>query len=304
MPSQTELRQQITDRIIESLQSGQLSPWRKPWKSNGPHHNVVSHRSYSGVNPLLLEISSQRFGFTSSLWGTFKQWKELGGFVKRRPANVKPGQWGTSIVFTRAVTKTTTAQDGTEDESTFWMLKNYTVFNLDQVDGPFDHLRPQNDESTNLFERYEQGDALIEASGADIRTGSQAAYIPSCDFITLPPKESFDSAPDYYETAFHELTHWTEPPHRLNWNRKGEGYAMGELIAEMGACFLCNELGIPFAESLENHAAYVGNWAKKLHDAVQIDPSFIMKASTQASKVTDYLLSFSPTHAEESAMVM
>ena len=108
----------------------------------------------------------------------------------------------------------------------------------------------------------------------------------------------------YYETLLHEVCHWGQARLSMEGGNDQDSYAMGELIAEMGACFLCNELGIPFAESLENHAAYVGNWAKKLHDAVQIDPSFIMKASTQASKVTDYLLSFSPTHAEESAMVM
>jgi antirestriction protein ArdC len=298
MPSQTDIRQQITDQIITALRSGNLPPWKKPWKSlNGPHCNVVSRRSYTGVNPLLLEISSQRFDFTSTLWGTFKQWTELGGKVKKRPADVKPGAWGTTIVFTKKVTKTTTDSDGTESEDKFWVLRTYTVFNLDQVEGPFDHLRATVNEQSSTFEQFEQADELIDATGADIRKGSQAAYIPSGDYITLPPKESFDSAADFAETAFHELAHWTEPPNRLNWDRKGEGYAMGELRAEIAACYVATELGIPHSERLDKSAAYVQHWLRALAN----DNRAIFRASSQASRAADYLLSFVRTSEDQPA---
>lgn len=297
MPSQADIRQQITDQIIAALRSGNLAPWKKPWKSlTGPHRNV-SGRRYSGVNPLLCEIAAQNYSFTSSIWATFNQWKQLGGKVKKRPADVKPGAWGTTIVFTKPVIKKNQDDDGTESEDRYQVLKTFKVFNLDQVEGPFDHLRATTNKQASTFEQFEQADELIDATGADIRKGSQAAYIPSGDFITMPPMESFDSPADFAETAFHELAHWTEPPHRLNWDRKGEGYAMGELRAEITACYVATELGIPHSERLDKSAAYVQNWLRALEN----DSRAIFRASSQASRATDYLLSFVRQPEEQAA---
>ena len=75
----------------------------------------------------------------------------------------------------------------------------------------------------------------------------------------------------------------------MNWERASEGYAAGELVAEIGGCFLASELGLPTGESLTNHAAYVQGWLK----AMENDPKYIFKASAQAGKAVDYLLSFS-----------
>lgn len=291
MASKTEqLRSEITEQIIIALESGNLPPWRKPWNTinTGPHRNLVSGKPYSGVNPLVLQLASQRHGFTSSIWATFNQWKQAGGSVKKRPDNVKPGKWGTTICFTAPVTKKKQAQDGTDKEDKFWILKSYTVFNLSQVEGDFDHLRPSEPEPTKLFENFEAGDELIAATEADIRTGNRACYVPDGDFIMMPPKESFHSPADFYETAFHELTHWTEPEHRLNWDRKGEGYAAGELIAEISACYLAAELGIPNGERIDKSGAYLKNWLQALKN----DNRAIFRACSQASKANDYLLSF------------
>ena len=291
MPSQTDIRQQVTDQIFAALKSG-VAPWKKPWKSlTGPHRNVVSSRSYSGVNILLCEIAAQRFGFTSSIWGTFRQWKELGGSVKKRPDDIKPGSWGTTIIFTKPVVKKKQDDDGTETEERWNILKTYTIFNLSQVEGPFDHLRATVNENASTFEQFEQfeqADELIAATGADIRTGSEAAYAPSGDLIIMPPKESFDSSAEYAETAFHELAHWTEPAHRLNWDRKGEGYAMGELRAEIAACYLATELGIPHSTRIDKSAAYLQHWIRHLSE----DNGAILRACSQASRAANYLLSF------------
>lgn len=291
MASKTEqLRSEITEQIINALESGNLPPWRKPWNTinTGPHRNLVSGKPYSGVNPLVLELASQKHGFTSSIWATFQQWKQANGSVKKRPDNVKPGKWGTSICFTAPVTKKKRADDGTDKEDKFWILKSYTVFNLDQVEGDFDHLRPTEPEPNKLFETFEAADELIAATGADIRTGNLACYVPSGDYIVMPSKESFHSAPDYYETAFHELTHWTEPEHRLNWDRKGEGYCMGELIAEISSAYLASELGIQNSQRIQKSGAYLQGWIKALKESNRA----IFRACSQASKANDYLLSF------------
>lgn len=222
MPSQTQIRQQITSTIIDALSSGDLPPWRKPWRTSnnaGAHTNIVSKRPYSGVNPLLLAVASHHHGFQSRWWATFKQWKEMGGSVMKRPANVPPGSWGTTVVFCRQITKKETNDNGDETKNSFWMLKSYTLFNIDQVVGEdLDHLRVGNDEldDSDVQERFDRAEEMIDACDFDIRYGGECAfYNLENDFIQVPPRNRFD-LPEFYETIFHEMVHATEHPKRLD----------------------------------------------------------------------------------------
>lgn len=297
MPTQNEIRQRITTEIVAALESGKLPPWRKPWQcsdaNTGHPCNAVSKRRYSGVNPILLDIAAHRHGLQSKWWGTFRQWQKLGGSVKRRPDHVPSGKWGTSVVFCKPITETDRDENGEVVEDKFFMLRTFTVFNLDQVEGPFDHLRVGNAPVpvNAVEERYEQADAAISATGADIRYGGAKAL---CDFrndcIQMPHRHEF-TMPEFYETIFHELCHWTEHPKRLNWDRSKpeNSYAMGELIAELGGCLMAGELGLPNSENLTNHAAYLNSWLS----AMKGDSRFIFKAAAQANRAVDYLLSFS-----------
>ena len=145
---------------------------------------------------------------------------------------------------------------------------------------------------------YAPAEELIAATGADIRFGGDRAYycrpVPEGawpnhqggDFICLPPKHRFNPLGAYWETLLHECAHWSEV--RTGWQHHQEGYAMGELAAEIAASFLSTELGIPQGETLENHAAYLGAWLKEMKN----DPGYIFKASTQASRVADFLMAF------------
>ncbi|WP_339684949.1 ArdC family protein [Gimesia maris] len=294
MSTNQQIRSEITNQIISSLESGYLPPWRKPWSSDrnaGMPKNVVSGDLYSGVNILLLQIASERHGFQSRHWGTFKQWQELGGKVMRRPSHVSQGKWGTKIVFCKPVKK----QKDHDEEETYFLLRTYTVFCVDQVEGEhLDYLRvghgtDTHNEDSNI---YEDADFLIAATEADIRHGgNQAFYDLAEDYIQVPNRDQF-SGSGYYETLFHEFVHWSEK--RLNWDRNNNGYALGELIAEIGACYLCSELGIPTND--ENHHAYLDGWLRNMKQ----DSSFIFKASSQASKAADYIMSFSREPAEVS----
>jgi antirestriction protein ArdC len=295
MPSQNAIREQITNTIIEALKSGGLPPWRRPWAADpaaGFPCNVVSQKRYRGINPLLLQIAAMRHGLTSKWWGTFNQWKALGGRVMRRPNDVPPGEWGTGIIFWSKVTKVEEDDDGEEEEKDIFFLRQYTVFNVDQVEGShLDHLRVGHSiTNANPVDTYEEADRVIEATEADIRYGGNAAfYNRTHDYIQVPLREQF-TAGEYYESVFHELCHWSEAPGRLNWNRSGEGYAMGELIAEIGSCYLASELGIQNAETVpNNHVSYLETWLK----AMAGDHRFIFQASSQASKAADFILSFS-----------
>jgi antirestriction protein ArdC len=293
MPSQNQIRERITNTIIESLKSGQLAPWRRPWASdkNAGFPTNVSGRRYRGINPLLLQIASMRHGFRSKWWATFRQWDMLGGKVMKRPDHVPAGEWGTTVILWKPVTKSEENEQGEEERKSFLIMKTFVVFNIEQVQGDhLDRIRVGHDiTNTNPIETYEEADRVIEATKADIRYGGNAAfYNRAHDYIQVPLREQFTAA-EYYETVFHELCHWSEAPNRLNWNRADEGYAMGELIAEMGSCFLASELGIPNAETLPNHASYLEHWLK----AMAGDHRFIFQASSQASKAADFVLSFS-----------
>ena len=305
MPTQADIRQRVTEEIIESLKSGEIF-WRRPWKldpNSGAPQNAVSQRRYSGVNPLLLQIHSQRFGFQSKHWATFNAWKSVGGSVMKRPVDVPNGQWGCRIVFAKRITKTTTDENGDETKETFYILKEYVVFCIDQVHGNhLDHLRVGHGiQNTNPSVTFEQADELVRNSGAIVRHGgNKALFDPNDDHIQMPFRQQFDGS-SYYESLFHEMIHWAEGPKRLNQQRttSQSNYALGELVAELGSCFLCKALGIPLSEDLGNHAAYLQSWLKALEN----DHSFIFRASNAASKATDYLLGFLPTHVEETEPV-
>ena len=102
----------------------------------------------------------------------------------------------------------------------------------------------------------------------------------------LPPRATFDPPGAFYETAIHELAHLSEV--RTGWDDRKQGYALGELAAEIASCYVAAELGIPQGEGMANHAAYLQNWL----DAMKGDRNYVFTAAKQASRVTDYLLNF------------
>lgn len=130
-------------------------------------------------------------------------------------------------------------------------------------------------------------DAAVSATKARIDHGHElAAYLPLEDRIIMPDVGRFDSFPDYAATTLHELSHWTQPKHRLGI----EGtYAENELFAEISSSYLMAALGIPHADDLRNTKAYIQSWLKSVGN----DPKAIFKASSAASKAADYILAFS-----------
>lgn len=312
MSTQNEVRQKITDQIIAALSDGtKLPPWRKPWRTDanaGHPTNVVSKRGYTGINPLLLDIAATRHDLKSKWWGTFRQWQGMGGMVKRRPVDVPPGEWGTNIIYFKRVAKKTTNEMGEDVEEKFFFMRTYTVFNLDQVDGLFSKLQVGNApiSVTEIEQRCEIAEAAIAATEADIRFGGDRAfYSLAGDFIQMPHRQQFQM-PEYYETLFHELAHWTEHEKRLDWSRANSenSYAMGELIAELAGCYLAGELGLPNSANLTNHTSYLKSWLSGMGN----DSRFIFRAAAQASKAVDFVLAFSRkegtvTESEEAVLV-
>ena len=234
--------------------------------------------------------------------------RELGGKVMRRPENVEPGCWGQGIVFFTRVTKTEVdPATGDEEETSFPLLKTYTVFNVDQVEGDhLDHLRVKEESLAvnHNFVDYEPAEETIKATGADIRVGSgQALYNRTGDFILCPPKHRFKHENEYYGTIFHELAHWTGHESRLNRGKHtrfgDQSYAEEELVAELSSCFTLGSLGVPQSSDLSNAKSYIANWIEALNK----DSRFVFRAASSASKAADLILSFSPQLQPEPELV-
>lgn len=277
----------VTQTIIAQLENG-VRPWHKPWNAAhaaGCITRPLRHngKPYSGINILMLWAAAEEQGFECPIWLTFQQAKELGG-------NVKKGQHGSPVVYANTFKKTETNDAGDEIEQEIPFLKQYTVFNALQCEGLPAHFYAVAQAPNADIERIPHAERFVANTKAELRTGGNRAYYSqSTDHIQMPPLMSFETAESYVSTLVHELTHWTKHSVRLDRDlgRKrfgDEGYAMEELVAELGASFLCADLGIT-PEVMPEHASYLDSWLKVL----KADKRAIFTAASLASKAAEYL---------------
>jgi antirestriction protein ArdC len=277
-----DLYSEVSARIVAELERG-AAPWIKPWSAtpgaNTPC-NAATSRPYSGCNVVLL-WQAQAAGYRTPRFLTFKQASELGG-------NVRKGEHGTKVYFVKQLqVRDQGADDGTSSRL-IPMMREYTVFNVEQCDNLSDNIitgKPMR--VRNRDARDELADAFLHSTGADIREGSgEACYIPSRDFISMPAFVGFKSADHFYNVVFHELGHWSGHKSRLDRDLKNrfgsQSYAAEELVAELGAAFLCAEFG--FDGDVRN-AGYIASWIELLKG----DKRAFFTACSQASKAADYL---------------
>ena len=279
------LYQEITDQIIEQIESG-TPPWRQPWTGSATPSIPLrsTGEAYKGINVLLLWATAMKNGFKSQHWMTYKQAKTLGGQVRK-------GEKSTTVIYYNVVEKN---EDGKEVRIPF--AKGYRVFNADQIDGLGEAFYIQPDPPRDLgTEPDAELDAFFESTGAEIRVDDvpRAYYRPSEDYIHMPPISTFESAPAYYGVLAHELIHWTGAEKRLDrlkkFSSKNE-YAFEELIAEIGNCMLCAEIGIPL--HIDQSAAYVESWLKVLKE----DNRAIFKAASASQKACEFLTDAQSSH--------
>jgi antirestriction protein ArdC len=270
---------EVTNRIITALEAG-TPPWICPWTDHTAlPSNLATGKPYRGINILALSIEAQLRSYSDSRWLTYKQAAEVG-------AHVKKGERGTQIVFFKMKEVGDEVEVDDEQKRVIPMLRSYIVFNASQLEflpEKFE-LRP----TPAVWQPLGEAEQLLYETGAVIHHGgSRAFYRPSDDIIQLPPETWFDQPDDYYAVALHETVHWTGHPRRLNrvlGRRHGiEAYAYEELVAEMGAAFLCAHVGIP--ARLE-HASYIDSWL----DALRRDKRLIFTAAGAAQKAADYVL--------------
>ena len=273
----------ITQTIVAALESVKPGDFKMPWHTDKAGifpTNAVSNKPYRGINILALLATAEDKGYDSGLWATFKQWKDLG-------ATVKKGEKSATVVLWKT-TKKEGQEDETEERHETFFARAFHVFNVAQVEGyevPAAPVRSAN-------ERIERAEAFFANTKAEIRTGGGMAYYsPAKDFVQMPSLEVFNDSISYYSVLAHEVTHWAGASTRLDRelkNRFGsEAYAAEELIAELGAAFLCAELELA-NEPRADHAQYIASWIKVLKD----DSKAIFTAASKAQQAADYLKAF------------
>lgn len=284
--NRAEIEEKVTKGILAQLEKG-VVPWSQPWTSAGLlPTSVATKRPYRGINALILWVEAQEKGYASPFWLTFKQTKQLGGSVKK-------GESATPVVFWKMLEKQERV-DGVDVTKRIPLMRYFNVFNLEQTEGV--------ELSNAHLAMVEQGepvevDAAVErvlegyVDGPELKHVKQgrAFYVPSDDAITMPALDQFKSSEGYASTLFHELTHSTGHASRLdrfegNETFGCESYAKEELVAEIGASILAGAVGVDL--DVEQTAAYVGSWLKKLND----DRSLIVSAAQQAQKAVDRIL--------------
>jgi|TARA_R110002074_G_scaffold326124_4_gene496436 antirestriction protein ArdC len=288
----------ITDKIVADLEQG-VRPWFKPWNAEHAAGRITrplrfNGTAYNGINVLMLWASAVERGFAAPIWMTFRQAKELG-------AHVRKGEKGSLVVYANTITRTETdPETGEEEDRDIPFMKGYTVFNVEQIEDLPPHYYAVAEPQLDPVARIDRAEGFFAETRADIRHGgNQAYYAIGADYVQMPPFEAFKDAESYYATLAHEMTHWTRHKTRLDrdFGRKrwgDEGYAMEELVAELGAAFLAADLEVT-PEPREDHAAYIGSWLKVLKE----DKRAIFSAAAHAQKAADFLHGLQP--AEDKA---
>lgn len=288
--TKTDVYQTITDTIIAKLEAGVI-PWEKPWQSvaGGRPMNFKSKKPYRGINVLLLGMT----GFSSPYWLTFKQAKEMGGSVRK-------GEKSTKIVFQGFPKyEKTNETTGEVEEKNGYFIKFYAVFNADQIDG-VEFPKPDAVVTNQDNEPLTAAEMIVNSfpNRPTINKGFEAAcYVPSSDRVEIPHIERFKTSEEYYCVLFHELTHSTGHPSRCNRDLRNsfgsDDYAREELVAELGATFLCAESGID--RKIDNSVAYIQSWIKRFRN----DKKLICQAAGKAEKAVDHILDIK--HQEKDA---
>lgn len=320
-----DIARKIVDRMTEVIDKEGYLPWTKPWadaasvvKVSDEYITVTapvrfwsrSGKAYTGVNPHILALSGHTGEFI-----TFNQAKAEGGKVRK-------GAKGWPVVYWSMIRKDTgkVDADGNPVIKTYPMLKYYTVFSIDDVDGLETKHHPEtvtvripvykpvagvdegsyNPAAESIIAGYLSRSKTLELHRD--KAGNRAFYRPSTDEVVVPTVNQFREVGEYYSTLFHELGHSTGHSSRLNRFTGqaanaafgSEEYSKEELVAEITAASILSLLGLESGNSFRNSAAYVKSWSQHIKD----DPMMFVSAAGKAEKAIDMILgpgaNFSP----------
>lgn len=288
-----DIYREVTEKLVSLIEQG-VTPWRRSWSQYGPARNYATGHIYSGINFILMNCTP----FAIPYFMSFKQIKERGGQIRK-------GAKGQMVIYFNVYFKDGAEQTLSKEEASFRaghgediqvlkFIKYYTVFNVADIEGiefefPEMHLQPHEkiECCESIIDKMPQRPVFKQVNP------DQPFYAPAQDFVNMPAIEQFETPEHYYVTLFHELIHATGHASRIgrdgivNPHKFGsEPYSLEELVAEMGASFLCAQAQINYDGLTENNAAYLAGWLKVL----KADSKFIFKAAAEAQKAADFIL--------------
>jgi antirestriction protein ArdC len=295
----SDIYARVTDEIVRAIEAGAEDyemPWHQRAGAGGPPRNALTGNFYRGVNTVALWAAGQLQGYARPHWATFLQWKKLGARIRR-------GEKASVVVFYKQRESPTDDEGHQKARRPRRILRSSFVFNAEQVDG-WSQPEPPCEDRT---EKLRKVDSFIETLGANIHYGSDiACYSPKFDRIHMPDRRDFidrvtsTATEGFYSVLLHEHVHWTGHPKRLNRGFSGRfgdsTYAMEELVAELGAAFLCGELGIN-VHPRQDHAAYVADWLVVLRH----DKTAIFTAASTATAACRFLAELTTARAQQPA---
>jgi antirestriction protein ArdC len=280
-----DLYQSVTDHIVSTIENLSeddhlVMPWHRSGHSGLPT-NIESGNPYNGINILSLWVAAIDRGFTSNIWGTYRQWQKA-------DAQVRKGEKSTLVIFYKEYL----AEGDNGQEETQRFAKASWAFNVAQVEG---YEIPEPEKTTDPMDRIRAVDAYVSNTKARIfHGGDMACYRPATDTISMPNDQAFfdtktgTRTQNYYAILLHELTHWTKGKSRCDRDmaqRFGDvTYAMEELVAELGAAFQCAELGIS-SKPRPDHAQYLAHWMS----VMMTDKKAIFTAAAKASEAVTFI---------------
>jgi antirestriction protein ArdC len=284
-----ELRSKMTQAFILKIEEG-VMPWRRKWRVNPPDSNGVSGRGYNGVNVFLLDFARLINGWESGSWYTFSSSMQALGYEREgrywtwtgegpnKKLGVRKGSVGTHVVYYSRVTK----EDKHGDETSFPIWRVFTLFNREQIEGG-DLLPNKGDdrEPPKDFTKRDDIDAWALDVIPELKWGGDRAVTVNHSAVTMPLPGMFHTIDDYYAVLFHEAIHTTKRPGKL---KRKLDYGTEELVAELGAAFLCRHFRINSSE--DDHSSYIGSWLENMKK----DPKYLWEAMGMANDAANFLL--------------
>lgn len=301
MSKNQEIYKNVTEKLIKTIETNKILPWQLPWDKIdlGNQKNYRTMREYNGVNAFITSYMQAVNGYSAPYWLTAKE-------IEAKKGKLKPNQEGTAIIFFKVIESDDQDEklddDGNIIINKIGIVKDYTIYNLDQTEGiefEVPELPNKHNHKEKLSNVINFVDKLKHIPRITNTDPNKAYYSVTDDFINMPKMSSFKKLQDYYSTLFHEITHSTGHRKRLDrfnnislaagetdLNRlsKDHKYAQEELVAEMGASFLCAKVGI-LSHTQDNSAAYLKHWLT----AIKARPNMLISAAKYAEEAAKYV---------------
>lgn len=294
-----DIYKSINEQILQLLQKDKLT-FRKSWRDGvkikgrtyGPQ-NYISQNPYRGFNAFAIALGNWMNGTDHVYFLTKKQITERGGKLKKDAK----GTIVAAYIKSQKETPHPTKPDLVHVEIKQGVI-SYIVYPIEYTEGvkPIKRKTVKEEDFKDIDSIILKPQTIIDnmPKAPVIKNGGDRAYYTStADFVQMPLKKAFNSMNEYYSTLFHELVHSTGHPKRIGrkfGKRFGDkDYAFEELIAELGAAYLCGVSGLEYF-TLDNSAAYLKSWASALRSEMKQDKTFFFRAIMASTKAAKYII--------------